>query len=846
MSRQPPADRPIYSLLPRDVEGFDCLAELALDMRSSWNHAGDKVWRLLDPELWELTQNPWVVLQTVSRDKLDRELADPSLRENISALLRAKRHATETPAWFQQHHAQAPLTCAAYFSMEFMLSEALPIYSGGLGNVAGDQLKAASDLGVPVVGIGLLYQQGYFRQVIDNDGAQQALFPYNDPGQLPITPLRQPNGEWLRLEIALPGYSVWLRTWQVQVGRVKLYLLDSNDAANIPARRGITSELYGGGPELRLTQELLLGIGGWRLLVALGIQPEVCHLNDGHAAFAVLERARSFMQDTSQPFDVALAVTRAGNLFTTHTAVAAGFDRFAPDLIEQYLRRYSEERLGISFHDLLALGRQNPDDSSEPFNMAYLAIRGSGAVNGVSRLHGEVSRRLFEPLFPRWPADEVPVGYVTNGVHVPSWDSAAADDLWTEACGKDRWLGPTEHLEHEIRQISDARLWQLRTTSTKSLVEYARGRLSRQLTASGASSEAISEAEHLFDPNALTLGFARRFATYKRPNLLLHDPERLLRLLTNPEHPVQLILAGKAHPADQAGQALIQEWMHFIRQPEARPHVMFLSDYDMQLTERLVQGVDVWLNTPRRPWEACGTSGMKVLTNGGVNLSELDGWWAEAYTPEVGWALGDGQEHGDDPDWDAAEATMLYERLEREVVPEFYARGEQGIPTAWVARMRESMALLTPRFSANRTVREYTEQRYIPAAAAYRLRTANESAIGTQIVRWQQHLKEKWPTLHFGELKVATRDGHHVFEVELFPDDIDPEAVRVELYAEGTNDAAGKEMERDRGPTGNAAGDTYRVSVLATRPATDYTARVIPRFAGVAVPLEVNTILWQR
>ena len=815
-------------------------------MRSSWNHAGDEVWRLLDPELWELTQNPWVVLQTVSRDKLERELAEPSFRENISALLRAKRHATETPAWFQQHHAQAPLTCAAYFSMEFMLSEALPIYSGGLGNVAGDQLKAASDLGVPVVGVGLLYQQGYFRQVIDNDGAQQALFPYNDPGQLPITPLRQPNGEWLRLEIALPGYSVWLRTWQVQVGRVKLYLLDSNDAANIPARRGITSELYGGGPELRLTQELLLGIGGWRLLVALGIQPEVCHLNDGHAAFAVLERARSFMQDTSQPFDVALAVTRAGNLFTTHTAVAAGFDRFAPDLIEQYLRRYSEERLGISFHDLLALGRQNPDDSSEPFNMAYLAIRGSGAVNGVSRLHGEVSRRLFEPLFPRWPADEVPVGYVTNGVHVPSWDSAAADDLWTEACGKDRWLGPTEHLEHEIRQISDARLWQLRTTSTKSLVEYARGRLSRQLTASGASSEAISEAEHLFDPNALTLGFARRFATYKRPNLLLHDPERLLRLLTNPEHPVQLILAGKAHPADQAGQALIQEWMHFIRQPEARPHVMFLSDYDMQLTERLVQGVDVWLNTPRRPWEASGTSGMKVLTNGGVNLSELDGWWAEAYTPEVGWALGDGQEHGDDPDWDAAEATMLYERLEREVVPEFYARGEQGIPTAWVARMRESMALLTPRFSANRTVREYTEQRYIPAAAAYRLRTANESAIGTQIVRWQQHLKEKWPTLHFGELKVATRDGHHVFEVELFPDDIDPEAVRVELYAEGTNDAAGKEMERDRGPTGNAAGDTYRVSVLATRPATDYTARVIPRFAGVAVPLEVNTILWQR
>ena len=421
-------------------------------------------------------------------------------------------------------HPQAPLTCVAYFSMEFMLSEALPIYSGGLGNVAGDQLKAASDLGVPVVGVGLLYQQGYFRQVIDKDGAQQALYPYNDPGQLPITPLRQPNGEWLRLEIALPGYSVWLRAWQVQVGRVKLYLLDSNDAANFPAHRGITSELYGGGPELRLKQELLLGIGGWRLLAALGIQPEVCHLNEGHAAFAVLERARSFMQETAQPFEVALAVTRAGNLFTTHTAVAAGFDRFAPALIEQYLGRYAEEKLGITLHDLLALGRQNPDDSSESFNMAYLAIRGSGAVNGVSRLHGKVSRHLFEPLFPHWPEDEVPIGHVTNGVHMPTWDSAAADDLWTEACGKDRWLGTTETLEQDIRRVSDASLWQFRTAASKSLVEYARERLSRQLAASGASPEAVEEAKHLFDPNALTLGFARRFATYKRPNLLLHDP----------------------------------------------------------------------------------------------------------------------------------------------------------------------------------------------------------------------------------------------------------------------------------------------------------------------------------
>jgi len=356
MSQPSRVSRRLYDLLPTEIEGFDSLAELALDMRWSWNHATDVVWRELHPELWEVTHNPWVVLQTVSRDRIERALADPAFRKSVDGLVETRRRAEERPSWFQQNHAGSPLTCVAYFSMEFMLSEALPIYSGGLGNVAGDQLKAASDLGVPVVGVGLLYQQGYFRQVIDKDGAQQALYPYNDPVQLPVTPLRQPNGEWLRLEIALPGRSVWLRAWQVQVGRVKLYLLDSNDPANIPAHRGITSELYGGGPELRLDQELVLGIGGWRLLRALGIQPEVCHLNEGHAAFAVLERARNFMEETGQSFEVALAATRAGNLFTTHTAVTAGFDRFDPGLIERHLRGLAEQELGIGFHDLLALG----------------------------------------------------------------------------------------------------------------------------------------------------------------------------------------------------------------------------------------------------------------------------------------------------------------------------------------------------------------------------------------------------------------------------------------------------------------------------------------------------------
>jgi starch phosphorylase len=842
------ASHPIYNLLPTEIEGFDSLAKLALDMHWSWNHATDEVWRQLDSELWEITHNPWVVLQTVSRDRIERVLADPAFRKNVDGLVEASRRAAEAPAWFQRNHSQAPLTCAAYFSMEFMLSEALPIYSGGLGNVAGDQLKAASDLGVPVVGVGLLYQQGYFRQVIDRDGEQEALYPYNDPGQLPIAPLRQPNGEWLRLEIALPGYSVWLRAWQAQVGRVKLYLLDSNDAANFPVHRGITSELYGGGPELRLKQEMLLGIGGWRLLRALGIQPEVCHLNEGHAAFAVLERARNFMEETGQPFEVALAATRAGNLFTTHTAVDAGFDRFAPALIEQYLAGYAEKKLGIAFHDLLALGRQNPNDSAELFNVAYLAMRGSGAVNGVSRLHGNVSRRLFQPLFPHWPADEVPVGHVTNGVHMPTWDSAPADDLWTEYCGKDRWLGTTQNLEQDIRRVTDAGLWQFRSAASKSLVEYARQRLSRDLACAGAPPEEVQAAKRLFDPNALTLGFARRFATYKRPNLLLHDPPRLLRLLTNPQRPVQLIIAGKAHPADQAGQALIREWTHFIRQPETRPHAIFLSDYDMLLTEHLVQGVDVWINTPRRPWEACGTSGMKVLVNGGLNLSELDGWWAEAYTPEVGWALGDGREHGDDPAWDAAEAGALYDLLEREVIPEFYRRDVSGIPTAWIKRMRASMAELTPRFSASRTVREYTEQHYLPAAAAYHLRIANKGAMGSQMVDWQRSLEQKWAAVRFGEVKAETHVDQHVFEVQVHLNDLDPEAVRVELYADGVIGGAPvrQEMKRVRQLSGAPGGYLYSAAVSAARPPSDYTARVIPHCDGVAVPLEDARILWQR
>ena len=842
---------PIYNLLPLEIKGFNSLVELALDMRSTYNHAADAIWHYLAPELWSFTHNPWVVLQTVSRAKIESALAVTEFRDTVERLIQSRRHAVEQPAWFQLQHAGTRLTRVAYFSMEFMLSESLPIYSGGLGNVAGDQLKAASDLGVPVVGVGLLYQQGYFRQVIDKFGWQQALYPYNDPGQLPIVPLRDPNGEWLRVRLDLPGYTLWLRAWVVQVGRVALYLLDSNDAANLPTHRGITSELYGGGPELRLMQELVLGIGGWRLLEQLQITPQVCHLNEGHAAFAVLERTRSFMQRSVQPFDVALSVTRAGNLFTTHTALEAGFDRFSPRLMEQYLGRYAHEELGLSTRQLLALGRSNPDDDQEPFNMAYLAIRGSGAVNAVSQLHGQVSRRIFSPLFPHWPESEVPVGHVTNGVHMPSWDSEASDELWTQLCGKDRWRGMSDTLELDLSRVSDEQLWQFRIEASRVFVEYARQRLARQLTASGASEEDVEAAKHLFNPNTLTLGFARRFATYKRPNMLLHDPDRLARLLTNPERPVQLVIAGKAHPADQAGQELIHAWVEFIRQPQIRQQVAFLSDYDMLLTEHLVQGVDVWINTPRRPWEASGTSGMKVLVNGGLNLSELDGWWAEAYTPEVGWKLGDGQEHGDDPAWDAVEAQQLYDILEQQVIPEFYQRDAQGIPTRWLARMRASMSQLTPRFSASRTVRQYTEQHYLPASEAFLQRAAFNGAVGNHIVNWERGLQQRWPGVRIGRISAQSHTSTHDFEVQVDLNGLPTAYVLVELYADGEQGgppvrqpllADDSRQATANGPPGKWT--IYSGSVSSARPARHFTPRVLPQHPRVALPLELPLICW--
>ncbi|HUL12904.1 MAG TPA: alpha-glucan family phosphorylase [Methylococcaceae bacterium] len=834
---------PFVRSVPDPLKG---LIELTLDLRFSWSHTADHIWKQMDPELWSLTHNPWLILQTVADSKLRSLAEDPSFCETVQSLISAERTFRETPRWYQKTHGDNPLTAVAYFSMEFGISESLPIYSGGLGNVAGDHLKAANDLGVPLVGVGILYQYGYFRQALAADGAQVALYPTNNTAELPVLPVRNGQGDWLRLPLDIPGHGLWIRVWEARIGRVRLYLLDSNDPANFPVDRCITTELYGGGPEERLMQEILLGIGGYRVLRAVGIRPEVCHINEGHGAFVVLERARTFMEDHQTDFWAALAATRAGNLFTTHTPVDAGFDRFDPGLIERYLGGYCAS-LGITPNELLSLGRRVQNDPQKPFNMAYLAIRGSGAINGVSQLHGAVSRKLFAPLFPGWPVAEAPIGQVTNGIHVPTWSSDDADALWKGACGKGVWVSDLHGVEEKFRSVSDEALWSLRGKQRQRLVTYARAFYARRLAATSTRSmrEVQEEAQHLFDPNALTLGFARRFVSYKRPDLLLRDPDRLVRMLTSPHYPVQIVIAGKAHPQDQAGRDMVKAWVRFVQRADVRRRAIFIGDYDMLVAERLVQGVDVWINTPRRPWEASGTSGMKVLANGGLNLSELDGWWAEAYRDDVGWALGDGQEH--DLSWDGVESDALYSLLEQQIIPEFYHRDAEGLPRQWIARMRESMARLTPQYSANRMIREYTENYYVPCAERYRVRAADNGALGLALFEWNTELGRHWSSVHFGDVEVETQGDYHVFRVPVYLGELDPETVSIQLYADPIEGepAVCQPMTRAHPFTGSANGFLSTGRVPAHRPVDHYTPRAVPFHPQALVPLEAGHILWQ-
>jgi starch phosphorylase len=781
------------------------------------------------------------VLQVVSARQLGTLAHDGEFLGILARCQQARTEMRTARPWFEESGATQALGPVAFFSMEFGLSEALPIYAGGLGVLGGDYLKAASDLGVPVVGVGILYTEGYFRQILERDGSQRELYPPNDPGELPIMPARDADGERIRIPIEFPGRTVFARTWVAQVGRTQLYLLDCNDPANQPADRGITARLYGGSDEERLQQEVVLGIGGWRLLTALGVRPEICHLNEGHAALASIERTRAIMAEMGLPFNAALRLTRSGTLFTTHTPIAAAFDRFDAGLATKYLAPHARA-IGIDVEDLLALGRREPN-SAEPLNMAYLAVRCSGGVNGVSRLHGEVSRTLFSPLFPRHPIDDVPVGYVTNGVHTPSWDSADADALWTAACGSERWRGDLRGLAEKIEYVGDADLWSMRNSNRRRLVERARRRLTQQLGEIGAPESRVADAAETLDPDVLTLGFARRFTGYKRTTLLLRDPDRLARLLTSTIHPMQLVLAGKAHPRDEEGKAMIRAWLAFGERPDVRGHVAFLNDYDLLLAEELVQGCDVWINTPRRPLEASGTSGMKVLVNGGLNLSELDGWWAEAYEPDVGWAFGNAQSIIPDEGADAEEADALYGLLENEIGPRFYTRDRGGSPTAWIASMRASMKRLTGHFSTNRMLREYVEEKYLSAAAAYRKRSAGDGALARTLEAAVTSLERHWGEIAIGSSHTETATGPRLIRVDVRLGAIDPSLVRVELYAEMTGSHPREIIVMRPAP---AEPGMYECTASMNRPLADYTPRVVPNVPDLALPLECGLISWQR
>jgi starch phosphorylase len=832
----------------QDSDSITILRQLAFDLSIRWSSVNEDIWRRLSPDVWEMTHNPCLVLNAVSGEKIAQHLCDPTFRRRVLDLAEQQRQLLAAPSWFDSQQPDTTLGHVAYFSMEYMLSEALPIYSGGLGNVAGDQLKAASDLGVPVIAIGMLWQHGYFCQEIDNQGRQHALYPVNDTRQLPMEPLLSPDGSLLRLPIELPGLTVWLRGWQVQVGRNRLLLLDSNDPANPVPVRLITEQLYGGDNEMRLRQEIVLGIGGWRLMAAAGYNPAVCHLNDGHAAFAVLERARSYMGAHQVSFDVALMATRAGNLFTTHTPVSDGFDRFDPELLSKYLNQYVEQELGQPFGKILALGQEDAANAFEPFKMAFLAMRCAGAVNAVSQLHESTSRKIFEPIFPRFALADIPIGHITNGVHLPTWVSLEAEEHWRALhSGEIPWRGENDPKVAELLdELSDAFIWQLRDEARATLVVFVRQQLARSEAVHAGTTTIIESAGARLDPTVLTLGFARRFASYKRPNLLLQDPERLLRLLNHPTRPIQLLIAGKAHPADLAGQNMIEQWQAFIRRPDTNGRVEFLEDYDMRLARHLVQGVDVWVNTPRRPWEACGTSGMKVLANGGLNLSQLDGWWAEAFSDDVGWCVGDGEEHG--AEHDIVDAAQLYALIEEQVVPGFYERDPGGLPRGWIQRIRRSMGQLVAQYSADRAVRDYAQHYYFPLARAYAARNGNHSASAVRLAGLLKNVAERWDNLRFLGSTSRRCIGCYYVELQVDLAGIPPEQLRVQLYREGDEQRAAGLWDLQRiCDTDDATPSVYAGEVPDDCPENLYTGRVIiASCTGLTVPLEAPFIRWQK
>jgi starch phosphorylase len=777
-----------FNVLPALPERLQPLRDLAFNLWWSWDADATELYRQMDLDLWEeVKHNPVLLLAQIEQQRLNRLARDAAYIAYMERVLERHRAYMEGQTWYRQAHGDRNYGTFAYFSAEFGLHECLPIYSGGLGVLSGDHLKSAGELGLPLVGVSLLYRQGYFHQYLTNDGYQFEDYPDLDFGALPITLVRGENGAPQQISVEMDRRNVAAQIWKVQVGRVPLYLLDANVPENRPEDREITARLYGGDREMRLRQEILLGIGGVRAINSLGVEPSVCHMNEGHSGFLSLERIRQRMERDQLTFEQAREVVASSNVFTTHTPVPAGIDTFAPDLIEKYLSEYCKS-MGLSIKELLALSRMNPADQQEPFCMAVLAFRTAHRSNGVSKLHGEVSRELFSRVWPGVPLPEVPIDAITNGIHVRSWISTEMARLFDRYLGPQWCDNPNDHtIWQGIDGVPDAELWRSHERLRERLVVDTRRRLKGQLRARGAPPSEVDMADEVLDPEALTIGFARRFAPYKRAALLLRDGERLLNLLQNADRPVQFIFAGKAHPRDEFGKELIKKLVQFSKKPVARHRMVFIEDYDLAIARSLVQGVDVWLNNPLKRHEASGTSGMKVPPNGGINLSVLDGWWPEAFDGTNGWVVGDKRIYENNDYQDFFESESIYALLEKEVIPMFYDRGPDGLPRRWIERMKASMQTIPPAFNTNRMVTDYTERMYLPAATEWQELSRDGFAPAREQAAWRTRLRERWNDLRIesvqGQIPAKVVVGQEVpVAADVFLGSISPEDVRVELY----------------------------------------------------------------
>lgn len=721
------------------------MSELAYNLLWSWEPTIRALFRRLDGEMWkDVGYNPVAMLGRVSQAALERAAADPRYRTLYD------RACERYDAHMKRIGSNPDGKLIAYFSAEYGLTECLPIYSGGLGVLSGDHLKSSSDIDLPLVGVALLYQHGYFRQFLNADGWQQERYPENDFYTLPIKPVRGPAGDPLKVTVALPTGTLTIKVWEIEVGRVKLFLLDTNIPDNVrPEDRTITDQLYGGDNETRIRQEIVLGIGGLRALNAMGIEPTVYHMNEGHSAFLALERIRLFIEKHGLTFEEALAATRTNNVFTTHTPVPAGIDLFDPGMMYHFFQSYCREA-SIDFDKFMELGRRNPEDRGERFSMAILALKTSAYRNAVSKLHGAVSREMWHELWPQIPVSEIPITHVTNGVHLPSWLNGDLADLF------DQYIEPGWREHHTnpeswklVKEIPDEELLEAHRRRKRRLIGFIRERQKASAQRRKVSGAELRYAGEVLDPNALTIGFARRFATYKRATLLFRDVARLKKILSDPERPVQIVIAGKAHPKDQPGKSFIREIVQLSRDPELWKHVVFVEDYDMKIAREMVQGVDIWLNTPRRGEEACGTSGMKAAMNGVLNLSILDGWFDEAYETSGGWAIGDREDYAEDQD--GLHASAIYYLLEKEIVPAFYDRREQASSSEWVRRMKQTIMDLTPDYDCRRMVAEYNSALYEPAHKAFVAMRGGNYQKAKDLADWSAKVRAVWDRVNFVE-----------------------------------------------------------------------------------------------